>query len=428
VKFHEKTWGSCEETHKYIHTLNFQRKWGFSMDSTENLFQKFLQTESIFKNREALTISFSPQTIPHREKQINDLGRILAPSLKGGKPSNIFLYGRPGTGKTLVSKFVGSELEKISKNNGQNIKILYVNCKMKRTADTEYRLMAYLSKLLGKEVPFTGLPTDQIYKVFFETLDENKQTTVLIIDEIDALVEKTGDEILYNLTRINQDLENSRVSLIGITNSLGFVETLDPRIKSSLSEEELIFPPYNALQLQDILRGRASLAFLPGILEPGVIEKCAALAAQEHGDARRALDLLRVAAELAERNADEKVAVKHVDAAQEKIDIDRVLEIVKTQPKQSQTVLFSIIELAEKNKEIQSGEVYDNYQEICKRQGLKILTTRRVSDLVAELDLFGIINTKIISKGRYGRTRIISLWLSSSIIKKLKKLLYEIFI
>ena len=428
MKFYEKLGGSCEEKYKYIHGIISIRNKGFTMDSNENIFQKFLQTKPVFKNREALTISFSPQNIPHRKKQINDLGRILAPTLKGGRPSNVFLYGRPGTGKTLVSRFIGSELEKISKNNGQNIKTLYVNCKMKRTADTEYRLMAYLSNMLGKEVPFTGLPTDQIYKTFFETLDKNKQTVILIIDEIDALVEKTGDEILYNLTRINQDLENSRVSLIGITNSLGFIESLDPRVKSSLSEEELIFPPYNALQLQDILRGRASLAFLPDILNPGVIEKCAALAAQEHGDARRALDLLRVAGELAERNADEKVSVKHVDAAQEKIDIDRVLEIVKAQPRQSQTVLFSIIDLAEKNKEIQSGEVYDTYQEICKKHGFKILTTRRVSDLISELDLFGIINTKILSKGRYGRTRIISLGLSGSIIKKLKKLLYEIFL
>lgn len=398
------------------------------MNSTENIFEKFLQSKPIFNNREALTISFSPENIPHREKQINDLGRILAPALKGGKPSNVFLYGRPGTGKTLVSRLVGSELEKIGKNNNHNIKVLYVNCKMKRTADTEYRLMACLSSMLGKKVPFTGLPTDQIYKVFFETLEENKQTMILIIDEIDSLVEKTGDEILYNLTRINQELKNSRVSLIGITNNLGFVETLDPRIKSSLSEEELIFPPYNALQLQDILRGRSYVAFLPGVLEPGVVEKCAALAAQEHGDARRALDLLRVAGELAERNAEEKVTVKHVDNAQEKIDIDRIIEIVKAQPRQSQAVLYSIVELTEKNKEIQSGEVYDFYQEMCKKHGLRILTTRRVSDLIAELDLFGIINTKVISKGRYGRSRVISFGLVDSINNKLKKLLYEIFL
>jgi cell division control protein 6 len=394
----------------------------------ENIFNKFLQTKSIFVNREALTISFIPETISHREKQINDLGRILASALKGGKPSNIFLYGRTGTGKTLVSKFVGSELERISQSNGHRIKILYVNCKMKKVADTEYRLLAELSKELGKEVPFTGLPTDQVYNMFFERLEKDNKMIIIIIDEIDTLVQKTGDEILYNLTRINQDLKNSKVSIIGITNNLGFIESLDPRVKSSLGEEELIFPPYNALQLQDILRTRASLAFVPESLEAGVIEKCAALAAQEHGDARRALDLLRVAGELAERGCEEKVLIKHVDIAQEKIDMDRVLEIVKAQPKQSQIVLYSIVQLAEKSKEIQTGNVIDNYQNLCTEHGLKSLTQRRISDLVAELDLFGIITTKIISKGRYGRTRVISLNLSECVLKRLKNLLYEIFL
>jgi cell division control protein 6 len=180
--------------------------------------------------------------------------------------------------------------------------------------------------------------------------------------------------------------------------------------------------------LQDILRTRSSLAFAPNSLEPGVIEKCAALAAQEHGDARRALDLLRVAGELAERNCEEKVLIKHVDMAQEKIDIDRVLEIAKAQPKQSQIVLYTIIHLAEKNKEIQTGEVIDNYQSLCANHNLKPLTQRRISDLIAELDLFGIITTKIISKGRYGRTRVITLNLSDYILKRLKNLLYEIFL
>ncbi len=398
------------------------------LNKSENIFTKFLETKPIFSKRDVLTISFTPETIPHREKQVNDLGRILAPALKDGRPSNVFLYGRTGTGKTLVSRFVGSELERISGENGSKVKTVYVNCKMKRVADTEYRLLAELSKELGRTVPFTGLPTDQVYQIFFETLENQGKTIILIIDEIDALVQKTGDEILYNLTRINQELKNSKLSIIGITNNLGFIESLDPRVKSSLSEEELIFPPYNALQLQEILRKRSTKAFTLNVLEAGVIEKCSALAAQEHGDARRALDLLRVAGELAERNAEERVSIKHVDAAEEKIDVDRVVETVKAQPRQSQAVLFSMVQLVEKNKEIQSGEVFDKYNEICKGHGLKPLTTRRVSDLISELDLFGIISTRIISRGRHGRTRIITLRLSDTVLNKLKNLLEEIFL
>ncbi len=399
------------------------------MEAVQNIFTKFLENKPIFVNREALTISFTPESVPHREKQINDLSRILAPALKGGKPSNVFIYGKTGTGKTLVSRLVGTELERTSRGLGASpTKAVYVNCKMKKAADTEYRLLAGLSKEFGKNVPFTGLPTDQVYQIFFNTLDSTKQNLLLIIDEIDSLIEKTGDEILYNLTRINQELSNSRVSLIGITNNLGFIEMLDPRIKSALGEEELIFPPYNALQLQDILKSRASLAFVSGTLENGVIEKCAALAAQEHGDARRALDLLRVAAEIAERNAEETVRLAHVDVAQGKIDLDRVIETVKAQPRQSQAVLYSIMQLADKNSNVQTGGVFEVYHNICAQHALKPLTQRRISDLIAELDLFGIITTKIISRGRYGRTRIITINLSDTVRKRLKNLLYEIFL
>lgn len=392
----------------------------------KDIFTQFLKTKQIFANRSALTIAFTPETIPHREQQIADLGRILAPTLKGARPSNIFIYGRTGTGKTLITRLVASELERLSKENGYAIKTIYLNCKMKREADTEYRLLAALTKELGKEVPFTGLPTDKIYRTFFETIDSKDQTVILVIDEIDALVQKTGDEILYNLTRINQELKRARISIIGITNNLNFINSLEPRVKSSLSEEELIFPPYNAVELQDILRTRANLAFVQGAISEGVIEKCAALAAQEHGDARRALDLLRVAAELAERAGDEKITTEHVDSAEDKVDLDRIIEIIKTQPRQSQIVLSAIVQLAEKNRVIQTSDVFSAYLEICRQHRAKQLTQRRISDLIAELELFGIIDAKIISRGRHGRTRVISLSLPESVIEKIKNILQQL--
>jgi cell division control protein 6 len=349
--------------------------------------------------------------------------------LKGNKPSNVFIYGRCGTGKTVVTRMVGKELENVSKDKNKELKVVYVNCKMKRVADTEYRILATLLKEFGKEVPFTGLPTDQIYNTFFEVIDSKRQDIIIILDEVDSLIYKVGDELLYNLIRANQELKNAKITIVGITNDLNLIENLDPRVKSSLGEEELVFPPYNALQLQDILRNRAELAFISGALEEGVIEKCAALAAQEHGDARKALDLLRVAGELSERDGSKKITLRHVDIAEEKIDLDRVMEVVKAQPKQSQAVLYSILELFDKNKkEIQTGEALDKYSEVCQKYGLKVLTQRRVSDLISELDLFGIINTKIISKGRYGRTRIITISLPDVVQKRLKSFLCQIFL
>ena len=388
------------------------------------VFNQFLEAKPVFTNRDAMSISFTPNNIPHRDRQVEELGRVLAPVLKGGKPSNVFIYGKTGTGKTLVAKYVTGELEKVA---GGKLKVVYVNCKMKHTADTEYRLLAQLAKEFGKNVPFTGLPTDMIYRAVFEAIDSVPQNIILIVDEIDSLIQKAGDEVLYTLTRINGDLKRSRLSIIGITNDLGFIDRLDPRVRSSLSEEEMVFPPYNAVQLQDILKERLTLAAGKESVSEGVIEKCAALAAQEHGDARRALDLMRVSGELAERAGESQIALRHVDAAQEKIDQDRVIEITKAQPKQSQAILYSIIQLSEKDKSVETGDVVGVYNRLCNEHGLKPLTQRRVSDLIAELDMFGMIQTRVISKGRYGRTRIIELALSDALREKARQLLKDVF-
>ena len=397
------------------------------MSQLQEIFTNFLNTQRIFKNRNTLSISFTPETIPHREKQIEELGKILAPALIGSKPSNVFIYGRTGTGKSLVSMYVTKELMKVSRENGSNVNVIYVNCKMKKVTDTEYRILAYILNKFGEKVPFTGLPTEELYKRVIKKIDEKEQVVILILDEIDALVEKVGDEILYNITRLNQELKKAKLSIIGITNDLHFITRLDPRIKSSLSEEELVFPPYNANQLKDILEQRAKIAFHEGVVDDAVIEKCAAIAAQEHGDARRALDLLRVAGEIAERRGDKKVTVEHVDMAHEKIERDTFIETIKHQPLHSQLVFYSILELLKNKKEVTTGDVIDFYFEVCKKLGIKPVTERRISDLIAELSFFGFIETKVVSKGRYGRTRIINLRISKEIEEKIHSMLLEKF-
>ena len=386
----------------------------------QQVFEQYLEKKTAFKNKESLTDHYIPNQIIHREKQTKQIAEILAPCLRGERVSNLFLYGTVGTGKSVSMKHVATELEGVS----DRVKILYVNCKMKRVSDTEYRLLAELIRKLGHTVPPTGLPTDHIYRIFFELIDSEKQNIILVLDEIDALIEKTGDEILYNLTRINQDLKNAKLSIVGISNNISFTNNIDPRVKSSLSEEEIVFSPYDANQLRDILTQRAKEAFNKGVLEGGVIAKCSALAAQEHGDARRALDLLRMAGEIAERTGELRITTEHVDRAQEKLETDRIEETVRGQPRQSQAVLSAIIKLSEEGaKDIQTGDVFTHYEKMCRPAGLKPLTQRRISDLIGELDMLGIINAKVISKGRYGRTREINLQLGKPILNKIKKIL-----
>jgi cell division control protein 6 len=393
----------------------------------EGIFDTF-DNNTIFRDKSLLQSNHIPDQILHREEQIKQIASILAPVLRGEKPSNLFLYGKTGTGKTLSINYVSEELQKRhKKENNSKLRVEYLNCKLKKVSDTEYRILAELIKKLGGEVPQTGLPTQAVYGKFIDLIDSERQLVVLVLDEIDQAVKKISSDFLYNLTRLNSELSNTQICLVGISNNLTFLDELDPRVRSSLSEEEIVFPPYNATQLQDILSKRAEKTFKENVLGDGVISKCAAFAAREHGDARRALDLLRIAGELCERDRSKKILIKHIDEANNKIERDKILDVISTEPRQFQLVLYSIIQLSEKNKEgpIFTGDVYNLYSSLCSKSKTEVLTQRRVSDIIQEFDMLGIINVKVISKGRGGRTREIKLAISNNIVQKAKEIVRE---
>jgi cell division control protein 6 len=421
MKIHEKVYYV-----KTIYIKNEEAIFTLKYIANNDLFGSLLQSECLFVNREVMRPSYMPEILPHREKEINDIATVLVPALRGETPSNIFIYGKTGTGKTAVTKFVGKELLKKGKETNKKVKFIYINCEV---VDTQYRLLQNIANHFIHEwndhIPFTGWPTDEVYSKVKSMMDKEKSVTVIVLDEIDKL---KGDEALYSLSRINTELKNARVSIIGISNDLKFTEFLDPRVKSSLGEENMIFYPYDAEQLMDILEDRVSIALKPNMIEQDVIPLCAALSAQEHGDARRALDLLRVAAELAERDNSTSITRNHVKTAQNKIELDRIIEVVRTLPTQSKFILFSIILIDKESKKLgikqamTTGEVYDVYKEICKKTRYNSLTQRRTADLISELDMLGIITARVISKGRHGRTREIRM---SSSTKDLINVLNE---
>jgi len=388
-------------------------------DILNNLFRKFVNNSKIFRDREVLRHDYLPEKLPHREEQISLLGEMVAPVLKGARCSNIFIYGKTGTGKTAVTKYVLGYLEATSKEYNAPVKFCYINCRM---VGSEYRVFANLCQSIGFQVPFTGLSVGEVFDRFRKRLDGGKTMLIVAVDEVDSLVKARGDGLLYELTRINETLFNSKVSLIGISNDLRFKEFLDPRVLSSLSEEEIVFRPYDASELRNILLERAKLAFYEGALSNGALSICAALAAAEHGDARRALDLLRVAGEIAERSGASVVVEEHVREAEKHIERNRVLEALKNLTLHSKLVLLSVYHL--NRMDVYSsvtGEIYEIYSELCSEAGVTPLTQRRLGTLVNELDSMGLLNAKVVSMGRYGRTKKIRLEIPRTIIREVFK-------
>ncbi len=379
-----------------------------SQQGLDLIFERVLEGGQIFRDRNLLRHDYMPSSLPHREDQIKRLGNILAPSLAGDRVSNLFAYGKTGTGKTIVTRYVLEHLQRKAKEHDRRLDTSYVNC---RLMGTSYRVIADLCRTLGVQVPFTGLAVGEILDRLRNAIRKHNSPFLVVLDEVDALVKRSEDDsLLYELTRINENLDDGWIGLIGISNDLHFKDFLDPRVLSSLGEEELIFKPYTGDELYDILNERSLQAFQPNVLDPAALRLCAALAAGEHGDARRALDLLRVAGEIAERGRAARVLEGHVREAQSKVETDRVKEVLASLPMHSRVLLISALHLETARKDGgATGDVYTVYRELCSVARVDHLTQRRVSGLINELDIMGILNARVVSFGRYGRTKKIRL-------------------
>ncbi len=412
----------------------------------ENLFETELRERKIFRDLNILSPHYVPQELPHREAEIRDITRIIAPVLRNEKPNNAFIYGGTGTGKTCVLKYVLRKLNDFVKNPQKNLKgiiarYVYMNCKVR---NSKYQVLLttleddVLNDSSFRDIPLrdrpdkslTGMDPADLYDRLFNVVQNNSINLIIVLDEIDQ-IEKGLSDLMYILTRINDDFKSGHVSVIGISNNMKFKNRLDPRSKSTLCEEERIFKPYNAIQLKTILKQRIQEGFLPDTVDDSVVSLIAAFAAQD-GDARYALRLLQKSGEIAEELGGDKVISDYVERAKTDVEKDMIAEAISALPEHQQIVIYSIASLASKggmyqrlseisNGDLFTGEVYEAYENNCKALNRSPRTIRQFSDYLNELEMAGMITMRMSGKGIRGTTRLIRLGYPPNEIKGIVK-------
>ena len=376
----------------------------------DNIFTNMDRGNTVFKDKSPLSHKFLPEQLPHRNDQITMIAKFWIDALDNVTPNDITIYGKTGTGKTAAAKFAQKQLLEAAQNNNTYINVEYIRC---TDYTTEYQVLAQLCQRLGRDVPYRGWTKGEIINTFDDILDQeingHKLILIIILDEIDILLEKDGDGLLYTLTR------TENVSVLSISNYLDFKKFIGPRVMSSLRDKEIVFPPYRADPLADILNERSAMSFKENVLKEDVIPLCSAMAAKEEGDARYALDLLSTAGDIADDNESNVVLGDYVITAKNRIEHNKVTDIINTLPTQQQRVLEAILILTQDNEEISSGKLYDTYKKVSKGDSV---TYRRIFDFINELEMLGIISTNTISRGRgKGRTNIIKLQCDEQLVE-----------
>jgi len=390
-------------------------------------FSEILNKPTVFADRNVLSPHYIPETLPFREKEIEKIMTGLSSALKNERPRNMFIYGKTGTGKTCSVKHVMAKLSE--HKNATNVAVCYINCRM---YNSRYRVVQKIAKELLPSLDSMGFGFAMLYEKMMDEIRNGAKRLITVLDEVDMV--KDLDDLLYTLTRANDELPAGSISIIGISNKLSFKEQLDPRSRSSLCENEMVFAPYTATQLQAIIAQRAKMGFKPNVVEESAINLAAAICASESGDARYALKLLMKSGEIADDRGVKKITDREVEEARRSVDTDVAFEAISTLPDHQQLVLLSIANLVldkgkntrltsgtpeEEDSFLVSGEVYEEYCRTARHFRKPRRSARWYREYLNDLEMLGLITTVESGQGMRGRTRLIRIGYPPTDVKKI---------
>jgi cell division control protein 6 len=375
---------------------NDRRRDLFTIDESD-------PTNAIFDNKDLLTISHLPEEsrIVGRDDQIRQIANEVEPVVVGRQPNSVVIYGKTGSGKSLVAKYVSELATREAVDRGYDVGVGLCDCSQSsKEASVVQTIAASLNvPESGVTIPHRGISADEYFKRLWQILDSCYDGALIVLDEIDYL---KSDDVLMVLSRANEAAKTETpLGIIGISNKIDYRNKLSERVKSSFGHKEYIFDPYRQDQLERILENRRD-AFAEGVLESGVISLAASLAAREHGDARKAMNLLKYAGEHAKRHDNTRVTEQNVRAAQRDAEAERLLSLISGLTSHAQYVLIAVANLTNHSDDewFRTSTIVDTYEDVCEKEVIDPLSMDAVRDILNELDFLTITESNREHGGR----------------------------
>ena len=382
-------------------------------EALKRIYMEVQKENLLFANKTFLDNLTLPSQIIGREKRAKELVRFLLGYTHGLVVPFISVYGRSGSGKSTVVKFVCENLD-------EDISFAFVNLRKARTVfGCANLILTELGQPSLKSAQGINTAIEQISNTIEQRLSKNNKSEkndnsrndtaklfVLVLDEFDVLLyDKRGkpSDFIYKLLVMEEKLREKGylMCIVAISNNVMSDYEIDDRVRSRIGNSEVFFEPYTQQAVLAILKDRAAKAFSQPV-DSEILQYCADQSSKEHGDARRAIDLLRVAAEIAGKRG-EKISKMHVDAAVARLQRDRISTTLSSASYHLKLVAAALARISYLTQEVwhSTSTVYNQYRRML-QGGIKPLTYRRIAELLTELENMGLILSHTSSNGRHG--------------------------
>ncbi len=351
----------------------------------------------VVKDDAVFSFNYVPPSLPHREKQLAQLRSLFEPVLRSGVSQTAFITGQVGTGKTVLAKTFCRVVEADAAGFGRGLVAELVNC---RNRDSPPEILhRVITARFQEHLQERGFSVPQLLNILRGKLARGRTHLVVVLDEVNALIKRSGPDLIYNLCRIDEDTGGAQgsVSLVLISQLTAW-ELLhdDPAIASTFKQSNTIaLPPYTADELEDIVRARAELGLHPGTWSPEVLRLVAELAASEGGDARRAIEVLEVAARRAQEERLDEITPSLVEEAAAAQYGGLPLERLDGLEPVALLVALGIARASRRKAFVTTGEVERAYRVVCEERGAAPLGHTQLWKYIQLLEGHGIIDTAV---------------------------------